>query len=57
MRTARFRLEWDSGIALPVRDLHGSPTFAPQAGHSTCCDFGMIQVYADLSGAMALSFT
>lgn len=36
-----FRFEWDSGITLPAIVLHGSPGLAPQAGHSTCCDFGM----------------
>ena len=45
-RAARFRLEWDTGVILPVIVRHLSPGLAPQAGHSKSVAF-MVTVYAD----------
>ena len=45
-RAARFRLEWDTGVILPVSVRHLSPGLAPQAGHSKSIAF-IVTVYPD----------
>jgi hypothetical protein len=45
-RAARFRLEWDTGVILPVSVWHLSPGLAPQAGHSKSIAF-MVTFYAE----------